>query len=262
MISVRKLYTLRTGTRLRKIVRILEEWERDILKGVFPDSRYLQDLLGRMIDDNDISEQVRLHSREISAKWNPGDAAGCRRLVNSLRHAMLAQLEVAPADWDFIHPGDQTGSEERFRFPGITVYLDEIRSPFNVGSIFRTAESMGAAELLLSPGTADPFHPRARRTAMGCVDKLPWKRMDYQSLEDLNCDIFALELGGESVNSFSFPRKGILVLGSEEVGVSPECLKMADNSRGRASIPLYGWKGSLNVSVAYGIVMNLWTLSL
>ncbi len=262
MISVRKLYTLRTGTRLRKIVRILEEWEREILEGVLPDSTYLQDLLGNMRNDSDLSESVKLRSRELSVRWNPLDAAFCRRLVNSLRHALLAQLEVATADWDFIHPGDQTGLQERFSFPGIAVYLDEIRSPFNVGSIFRTAESMGAAELLLSPGTADPLHPRARRTSMGCVGRLPWKRMDYQSLEDLNCDIFALELGGESVNSFSFPRKGILVLGSEEVGVSPECLKLADNSRGRASIPLYGWKGSLNVSVAYGIVMNLWTLSL
>ena len=262
MISVRKLYTLRSGTRLRKIVRILEEWERDILKGVLPDTRYLQDLLENMISDNDISESVRGHSRKLSAEWNPGDAAACRRLVNSLRHAMLAQLEVAPADWDFIHPGDQAGSGERFCFPGISVYLDEIRSPFNVGSIFRTAESMGVAELLLSPGTADPLHPRARRTSMGCVDKLSWRRMDYKSLETLDCDIFALELGGEEVNTFSFPRKGILILGSEEVGVSPECLKLADNSRGRATIPLYGWKGSLNVSVAYGIIMNLWTLSL
>ena len=262
MITVKKLYTLKTGTRLRKIVRILEEWETDILRGGLPDFTYLKDLLGRMSCDEDLGEIVRQSAEDLSHKWDPTDIVICRRLINSLRHAMLSRLEVAPADWDFIHPGDQDSRKERNFFPGVAVYLDEIRSPFNVGSIFRTAESMGVSEILLSPGTADPLHSRAQRTAMGCVDKIVWRRLDYTSLELLDRDIFALELGGVGVNSFDFPREGILVLGSEEVGVSPECLKLADSSKGRASIPLYGWKGSLNVSVAYGIVMNLWAASL
>ena len=261
MITVKKLYTLKTGTRLRKIVRILEDWERGLLEGQLPDRSYLTDLKRKMEGDTDLSADV---ISALSGLAACGDSCGpeeLRRLVNSLRHALLSQMEISQADWDFIHPGDRQNGERGTHFKGVAVYLDEIRSPFNVGSIFRTAESLGVDEIFLSPGTADPLHPRSKRTAMGCVERIAWKRMDYSSLAELDRDIFALELGGVSVHSFSFPRRGVLILGSEEVGVSPECLSLADRSLGRTSIPLYGWKGSLNVSVAYGIVMNLWSHS-
>lgn len=93
---------------------------------------------------------------------------------------------------------------------------------------------------------------------MGCVDRLPWERVSYEALSLCKEPLFALELGGVSLEEFAYPPRGILILGSEEVGVSPECLALADRSSGRVSIPLYGWKGSLNVSVAYGILMSRW----
>ncbi len=257
MITVKKLYTLKTGTRLRKVVRLLEEWEKSLLNEVRSEDGYFSGLLTGMTEDPDLSEPVREQVRKLRQSFG-SDSTALRRGVNSLRHSLLNQLEISQADWDFIHPGDQSGEGERICFSGVSVYLDEIRSPFNVGSIFRTAESMGVSEVYLSPGTADPLHPRAERTSMGCVEKLPWRRMDYQELMNLNRPVFALELGGTPVETFQFPEKGILVLGSEEVGVSPECLSLADRSLGRASISLYGWKGSLNVSVAFGVVMNRW----
>ncbi len=258
MITVKKLYTLKKGTRLRKILRILEETERIILDGSGWDPHFFHDLLRHMKEDADLTDQVVRKVQDLLVLDYPSPADQLRRGVNSLRHALLSQLEISPADWDFIHPGDQAPGEKRNFFKGMTIYLDEIRSPFNVGSIFRTAESLGAQEIYLSPGTADPFHPRAQRTSMGCVEKILWKRLDYEGLKNLNGPFFALELGGPAVNSFSFPEKGILILGSEEVGVSPECLALSDQSLGRVTIPLYGWKGSLNVSVAFGIVLQQW----
>ena len=261
MITVKKLYTLKSGTRLRKIVRILEDWERGLLEKQLPDLFYLADLMVRMGQDSELSGEVVSAVSLLKNEGDLNDPERIRRLINTLRHALLSQMEISQADWDFIHPGDRRETERGKHFKGVVLYLDEIRSPFNVGSIFRTAESLGVEEILLSPGTADPLHPRSIRTSMGCVERIDWKRMDYSSLAERDSDFFALELGGCSVHSFPFPRKGILILGSEEVGVSPECLKLADSSLGRTSIPLYGWKGSLNVSVAYGIVMNLWVHS-
>ena len=65
-----------------------------------------------------------------------------------------------------------------------------------------------------------------------------------------------METGGTPITEFSFPKEGIVIIGSEELGVSPEALKRADY--GRVSIPMTGLKASLNVGVAFGILMQAW----
>jgi len=139
------------------------------------------------------------------------------------------------------------------------VYAEDIRAPFNLGSIFRTAEAFGAEKLLLSEGCVSPEQPRAHRSAMGCTHFLPW---EYCSLESLpaGLPVFALETGGTPITSFSFPKHGIVLLGSEELGLSAEALKRV--SAGIVSIPMKGIKASLNVAVAFGILMQYWIASL
>jgi len=134
-------------------------------------------------------------------------------------------------------------------------YLEDIRSPFNVGSIFRTAEALGFEEIILSPECADPLHPRALRTAMGTVERMPWRRAPVSALAEME-GVFALEVGGSALQDFEFPLPGIMVLGSEELGVSREALGLC--SRGCAEIPLVGSKASLNVATAFGIAGFAW----
>jgi TrmH family RNA methyltransferase len=74
--------------------------------------------------------------------------------------------------------------------------------------------------------------------------------------------VFALELGGTSIDRFEFPRSGVVLVGSEELGLSPDALRLADRQFGRVSIPLGGAKRSLNVSVAFGILMHAWRSAL
>jgi TrmH family RNA methyltransferase len=140
------------------------------------------------------------------------------------------------------------------------VYMEDIRSPFNVGAMFRTAESFGVEKIILSPFCADPLHRRAQRTAMGCIDIVPWERQELFALPEtpMSCPVFALETGGIPINEFPFPRKGLLIAGSEELGVSPHALAATDASCGRVSIPIHGAKASLNVSVAFGIALQAW----
>jgi TrmH family RNA methyltransferase len=184
-----------------------------------------------------------------------------RRALNTARHILLAETGRSPADWDFIDAEGSLDRAGRRPFPGMGVYLEDIRSPFNVGAIFRAAESFGVERIFISPLCADPRHPRARRSAMGCVDALPWERRDL-SAERGTAPLFALETGGVPLGEFSFPRRGIMIAGSEELGVSPSALAAADASFGRVSIPCYGAKGSLNVSVAFGIVIHAWAEAL
>ena len=138
--------------------------------------------------------------------------------------------------------------------------LDRLRSPFNVGSVFRSADSFGIRQIILVEGTADPRHPRSLRTSRGTVDTVPYQVMAEEEVAGLlhAMPCFALELGGKDMRSFSFPQRGACVIGSEEMGVSPALLACCDQSLGRASIALHGTKGSLNVSVATGILLCNW----
>ena len=187
-----------------------------------------------------------------------------RRAINSVKHILLAETGRDQADWDFTVSGTLDPAKRQI-FEGMMVYMEDIRSPFNVGAMFRTAESFGVEKIILSPLCADPRHKRAQRTAMGCTDIIPWKRQDLFPAGEpppLPCPVFALETGGIPLAEFPFPRRGLLIAGSEELGVSPRALAAADASAGRVTIPSYGAKASLNVSVAFGIAVQNWASKL
>ena len=207
----------------------------------------------------------------IDTEPNLSTTNSLRRALNSVRHLLLAEAGRSQADWDFTGSNGQLDSAGRHVFTGMQVYLEDIRSPFNVGSMFRSAESFGVEKIFLSPFCADPNHARSRRTAMGCVEIIPWERREFfaepkdapsikeaDGIEQEPLPVFAMETGGIPISEFPFPRRGLLIAGSEELGVSPHALSAAESSLGRVSIPCYGAKASLNVSVAFGIVMQAW----
>ncbi len=216
-------------------------------------------LLRYLAGDRDMAEPIREAAARASVlAGNHDGGAALRRSVNDLRHAILGALGAPRADWDMIDPATG-GLDARARdvASGLILYLEDIRSPFNLGSIFRSAEAFGVERILLSPDCADPRHPRALRSAMGCLDVMPWERLE--SPPDLS-GAFALETGGTPLETFSFPARGICVLGNEELGVRPETLVAC--GLGRASIGMHGAKASLNVAVAAGICLHAWRISL
>lgn len=179
----------------------------------------------------------------------------CREVPRLGRQADgAAAMQEAPQQGDA-----ETISVCRPFYPGLYVYAEDIRAPFNLGSIFRTAEAFGAEKLFVSEDCVSPDQPRAQRSAMGCTRFLPWERCRLEQLP-AGMPVFALETGGTPITSFPFPQQGIVLLGSEELGLSAEALKKA--SAGIVSIPMKGIKASLNVAVAFGILMQYWTASL
>jgi len=214
--------------------------------------------------------------KETEFPESSNEKANFHRALNDIKHILLAQTGRDQADWDFICGDGRLDLQKRQVFEGMYVYMEDIRSPFNVGAMFRTAESFGVEKIILSPFCADPGHRRAERTAMGCTGIIPWERQELfpseKQPDDMQdnlrsnlqskslCDLpfFALETGGIPLVEFPFPRRGILITGSEELGVSPRALEAADASLGRVTIPCYGTKASLNVSVAFGIAIQAW----
>jgi len=258
VITIRKLSTLPAISALRKSARLLQGFEVDLGLKKSPNPVYLKDLLLFISLSKELNSDERSQIGKIADTLNH-DRENILRICNTIRHLLLKHLNEEPADWDLIDTeskGKNQKSVKSRKILPFEIFLDDVRSPFNVGSIFRTSESFGIGKILISPGTAAPTHKRALRTSMGCIDIIPWGISNCQNIENTN--IFALELNGEPVDQFKFPENGICIIGSEELGVSPECLKIADKSFGRVSIPLGGIKGSINVSVAFGILMYNW----
>jgi RNA methyltransferase, TrmH family len=252
MIPIARLMRLPERQRIRKAAALLQEAELAFRDGRSVDTAYIESILRYASTLPLLSGEV---AEDILAR-PPLDQDTGIRTCNSVRRNLMRILGGDPADWDFIAP-ESGGLDARMRriFPGVRVYLDDIRSPFNIGSIFRTAESFGVEEVLISPFSASPEHPRAERSAMGAIGILPWKRETTPELAK-RPNVFVLELGGVPIDDFPFPESGVAVLGSEELGASPEAIAAA--GYGRVSIPMYGAKGSINVGVAFGIMMQAW----
>ncbi|TVR32558.1 MAG: TrmH family RNA methyltransferase [Spirochaetaceae bacterium] len=231
-----------------------------------PDCEYLCGLFSMLAREQKLPQSLRQRAQnycEISARPNATLSADLIRPISDIRYGLQNYLGHTPADWDFYQSGQLDRSERRVQ--DIYLYLDDIRSPFNVGAIFRAADSFGVREIFLSEGCASPEHPRAARSSMGAVELIPWRCAALpQALRDIEQDratqpsLLAVETGGVSLEQFRFPPVGMAVIGSEELGVSAEALVLAQASAGRVSIPTAGAKGSLNVAVAAGIVLYHW----
>ena len=282
MFPLQKLARLPRSQRLRKAVKIVGEAEkRFILSEQLPEEKmeYLGKVLDLLVEDGSFPPAAITALKNAQTNLRPSnkDVKEIHRALNDVYHLLFTETGRNQADWDFIEAGGALDPSKRHSFPGMQVYLEDIRSPFNVGAMFRAAESFGAEKIWLSALCADPRHKRAERTAMGCVDVLPWERLNHDPFTEqeeatlkednssafpLTNGFFAMETGGTPLADFQFPVSGIMIVGAEELGVSPQALATADASLGRVTIPVYGAKGSLNVAVAFGIVMQAWAAQL
>lgn len=267
MIEPGKLFQLEGGQKRRKLALTFGALERDIQgiaeKGTeysftqLPRAEYIKQITQILMKDPKLSPDAA-DELERLLSLEPFDEL---RVCNVARNYLLGIIGTFPAEWDLViaphtAPADENGVvRKRDFFPGVAVYAEDIRSPFNLGSIFRSAEAMGAEKVYISPFCVDPTQPRAVRSGMGTIETMGWTRAALDELPE-DIPVFALETGGTDINDFQFPEKGICIIGSEELGVSPEALKRA--TYGRVTIPMKGLKASLNVGVAFGILMQKW----
>ena len=268
MIPLHKLEKLPRPQRLRKAAKIFEEAQIrfvDTRQLQAAETEYLGSVFKILVKDESFSKAVIAALKDADSALTHAEKKEIHRALGIVHNLLLEETGRYQADWDFIEADGALDPSKRHVFAGMQVYLEDIRSPFNVGSMFRAAESFGTEKLWLSPICADPRHKRAERTAMGCVDVLPWERLSTDPFAGHNGEapvlkgpFFAMEIGGIPLEEFSFPSNGVLIVGSEELGVSPRALARADASLGRVTIPTYGAKASLNASVAFGIVMQAW----
>lgn len=158
--------------------------------------------------------------------------------------------------------------------PEITLVLHNIRSTYNVGAIFRSAEGFAVHDIVISGYTPYPQLSRDSRlphisakltaqihkTALGAENMIPFQY--YRSLDDwiainketIKLPLIALEQAANSVNlgDFQPPKSFALLLGEEVHGISEQYLRVVDQI---IEIPMHGQKESFNVAVATGIAL-------
>jgi tRNA G18 (ribose-2'-O)-methylase SpoU len=154
-------------------------------------------------------------------------------------------------------PGGSATPEQRIPVYGL---LDNIRSLYNVGSIFRTSDGALLRKLFLCGFTPAPPRKEIDKTSLGAVTTIPWESMT-DPLEGLRkarsegARICILEQTTTSSPYYTIGKSDFplcLVVGNELTGISSEVIREADMA---IEIPMYGMKQSLNVAVAFGIAL-------
>jgi 23S rRNA (guanosine2251-2'-O)-methyltransferase len=141
----------------------------------------------------------------------------------------------------------------------VAILLDNVRSMYNVGSFFRTADGAGIERLLLSGITGRPPKGAIHKTALGAEERVPWEAVAepvalIRELRAKEYEIAAIETSVAAVDLFDWrPRFPVCVLFGHEVdGLAPLLLAACDT---HVRIPMLGHKHSLNVASAGAVVM-------
>jgi tRNA G18 (ribose-2'-O)-methylase SpoU len=146
----------------------------------------------------------------------------------------------------------------------IIVVLENIRSAYNVGSVFRTADAFLVEGIYIIGYSAKPPHKEIRKTALGAEETVDWKyfKTTAETIDHLrkrDFDIYAVEQAVESLPlhqlQFKQDRKIAVIFGNEVTGVEQSTIHLCD---GCIEIPQLGMKHSLNIATAAGVV--LWEL--
>ena len=171
---------------------------------------------------------------------------------------------------EIFHPENSLPVEKQEGWNNIKVVLDNIRSVYNAGSIFRTSDGFGVDELLLCGITPTPQNQRFSKTSLGAEEKINWSYhlnalSACQALKDEGYSIVSLEGLKNSVSLYAIDKEFIksriiLVVGNEINGVDPAIIRLSDLV---VSIPMLGYKESFNVATAFGIAISyFYSLSL
>ena len=192
-------------------------------------------------------------------------------LIDGFSSAGVACEEISPEDMNSSSdavsgqgivaivriPQEVTGLDENMNS---VVCLVSVSDPGNLGTIIRTAAWFGIEGIFISSDSVDLYNPKVVRSSAGAMFQIPiFTGVDpYGLMDDSKSNgystVAAVPHGGENIYDFVFPDKSILFFGSEAAGLSEEITSSSDHE---ISIPLSGKGESLNISVAFGIIIGL-----
>ena len=142
------------------------------------------------------------------------------------------------------------------KISGLTLVLDNIMDPGNLGTIIRTADWFGIENILCSENCVDLYNPKVVQSTMGSILRVKVYYLDIKALlvqMKNSMSVFGMVLNGDSIYKREFPNDVLLLLGNESKGISPELLPMVHE---KLSIPAIGRAESLNAALACAIACS------
>lgn len=165
-------------------------------------------------------------------------------------HVHLAKANIVLKEHNLLPPIRRGDREPKLEFGTCHIYLDNLRSAYNVGSILRTTEALRLGPVYFGGNTPNRSNPKVQKTSMGSWEMIP--SFEKPDIESLPAPIIILDTAKEAIpiHDFIFPDLFTLIVGNEEFGVSDAILKKGMQC---IDIPLFGRKNSINVACAFGI---------
>jgi len=207
---------------------------------------------------------ARLHLLVVREQDPPALRCPLPRAIyttDDLSLAQLSALETSPGVLAVVSRPETHPAKSP-----LTLILDRISDPGNVGTLMRTAAWLGIRSLVYGPGTTDPYAPKAVRASMGGI----WDvRLQYEpdlplwlrAQREAGVKLYGADLGGVPLSAWSPQAPSVLILGSEAHGVDPELALLLDERVHIPGHPARRGVESLNVAVAGALLMNRWSAS-
>lgn len=137
---------------------------------------------------------------------------------------------------------------------GYALVLDDIRDPGNLGTIIRTADWFGIHRIIASESTADLYNPKVISATMGSFARVSVYYCDLEAyLSQAKQKVFGAYLQGSNIHDVTFGTSGLLLIGNESRGISPQLEKFVTE---KITIPRYGKAESLNAAIATAIICD------
>ena len=211
----------------------------------------------------ELIEEVFLTEKLLS--YDPGIAAkleGCRAFL--IPESLLEKVSDTRSPQGVIFTVKMREYAEEDLLGGkasvapLLLVLEDIRDPGNLGTMFRSAEAAGVTGILMSAGTADIYQPKAVRSTMSAVYRVPHRYTDdlcgdIERLKSMGITVFAADLkAAKAYDTFDYAKPSALLIGNEAHGLTPEAAAAAGRS---IIIPMCGGIESLNAAVAASVLM-------
>lgn len=138
---------------------------------------------------------------------------------------------------------------------GITLVLDQIQDPGNLGTIIRTCDWFGIHHIICSTDTVDAYNPKTVQSAKGSLlrVKITYTELGTYFSAIKEVPVYAAVLGGQSIQEVKFIQPAVLIIGNEANGISAEVLRYATE---KIAIPKLGKAESLNAAIASAIIIS------
>jgi TrmH family RNA methyltransferase len=211
----------------------------------------------KLVNELLTAENCRIHQLFALKGWiNENPNAGNQTEVIELSDAELDKISQLTTPNQVLAVIEKLQWKNDPEMKGnISLALDTIQDPGNMGTIIRLADWFGIKNIFCSADCADVYSPKVVQASMGSISRVRVEYTDILSwlIENKDVRIYAAVLDGRDITKMEKINEGIIVIGNESKGISGEILKLANV---QITIPGKGEAESLNAAVATGIILS------